>query len=267
MLVWIIKNAEGQFRQTNICIHDSVINNTTNDLERQMFRMRKKKFSEYIEIDADVFDTDASYIDAEINIILEMLAPYINPGANIQLIKDWLAYTIVHKQSIIALASSLRDRPYMMDISKRLFVHDIDKLIMYTLYIPMGIEPKKINELHVVNNQHHLKSIESATFYDLMEAWFDYESSSLTKVDKPLNAYDFIKKKKPEYLDAFNPVFKVFSSYNKPCVYNHEMHCIHREYLVNTINQFIGELNKGFINLNNPAAVSSAINTLLQMYR
>lgn len=67
---------------------------------------------------------------------------------------------------------------------RRVFLHDIDKLVMYYFFVPAEVA----HNIHVKLASHHnRKTVDKAV---LQEMVIDWESARLTKPDKPLNAYD-----------------------------------------------------------------------------
>ena len=77
--------------------------------------------------------------------------------------------------------------------------HDLDKLALYIFCPWLG--PKKIKELHRSWSAHHKLGGRPE------ESLFDWESARFTKPDKPMNAWDTLITRKPEWKEIMYPWF------------------------------------------------------------
>jgi hypothetical protein len=107
---------------------------------------------------------------------------------------EYCAYTYRHRQAIKYLINKLiDDDKTKQEMLKRAIAHDIDKIIMYQF-----IDRAEASKLHKLNASHHMANNIPKTYFDMLEAVLDYESSGYTKPDKPLNAFDTINRFKRE---------------------------------------------------------------------
>lgn len=103
---------------------------------------------------------------------------------------DWCVYTYKHRKMFAFIADKLiKDEAAKQEILKRALWHDVDKLLMYSY-----LDQDESQKYHVKVNSHHLECDVPKTYIDYLETVIDYECSPYTKPDKPLNAYDFLKK-------------------------------------------------------------------------
>ena len=97
-------------------------------------------------------------------------------------------YTFLHRKALnylvnrVVLNNDLRN-----ELLKRVEVHDVDKMLLYQFF-----NPDDVHSWHKLNNSHHLDVNELSSDLDRYEAILDYESSAMTKPDKPLNAWSYI---------------------------------------------------------------------------
>jgi hypothetical protein len=77
--------------------------------------------------------------------------------------------------------------------SLRGYLHDLDKLILYALFIFIKSEKikKMISKIHHKRSKHHEKGNCEKDFEQMI---IDWECARDTKPDKPLNAYDTLYK-------------------------------------------------------------------------
>ena len=125
-----------------------------------------------------------------------------------------IKYTLEHKLAIMALSYE-----FLGYISKRIILHDTEKLVLYTM-----MDPKNAHNLHRGYSIHHSENFlhggPKAATMNRTEAIFDYECARYTKPDKPLNAYETIKKYFPsDFKDQENILrdFGICSSEKKDC--------------------------------------------------
>lgn len=111
---------------------------------------------------------------------------------------EWCIYTYRHRKMFAYIAEKLiKNETHKAAILERAKWHDVDKLLMYLL-LDQDVSQKH----HVEIRKHHLEykadpvtNIATEKCYiDYLETVIDYECSPYTKPDKPLNAYDFLKK-------------------------------------------------------------------------
>ena len=107
---------------------------------------------------------------------------------------DNIVYTIRHKVAYLRVEKQLLGRNTL-----RGYRHDLDKIWLYIRYN----DDKLIQKKHRENNEHHVECTKGIV--NLLELIIDCECARYTKPDKPLNAYDTIKKYYPEYLDKCIP--------------------------------------------------------------
>lgn len=127
---------------------------------------------------------------------------------------DHIKYTLAHKLAIMALSYE-----YLGHVSKRLLLHDTEKLVFYTM-----MDPRKAHDLHRFYSIHHHEVFAtpstSVCTDSYKEAVLDYECARYTKPDKPLNAYATIQKYYPGDFKRQEPMLKQFgicSPENRDC--------------------------------------------------
>lgn len=106
--------------------------------------------------------------------------------------KKYLEYTFMHRKAFLFVVNKLIKNPVDKDIMLiRAKWHDLDKAFLYTL-----IDKKTASAYHRRTAPHHMEPLNETPKdkYDIMEAVFDFECAGYTKEDKPLNAYDTIRK-------------------------------------------------------------------------
>lgn len=101
--------------------------------------------------------------------------------------KEFLKYNCSHRHEVIRIEKQCLG--YNTLLTR---IHDIDKLIMFFLFIP----EKWISKIHRYVSWHHPNN--KIEWFRLNEAIFDWESARFTKPDKPLNARDTCLKFYPE---------------------------------------------------------------------
>lgn len=100
------------------------------------------------------------------------------------------AYTYRHRQAIKYLIEKLiPDEQLKTVMLQRAATHDMDKMVMYQV-----LEYPEAHRIHRQTSLHHMNNDHPKSYYDYVEAVLDYESAGYTKPDKPMNAYDYIKK-------------------------------------------------------------------------
>lgn len=108
---------------------------------------------------------------------------------------EYCQYTYRHRKALLYFIEKnkfLSDEE-KSEMMKRARYHDLDKMTMYLFH-----SKDSSSDYHRHNNKHHLSEYyggkNEISYYDRMEAIFDFECAALTKWDKPLNAFDTMKK-------------------------------------------------------------------------
>lgn len=120
----------------------------------------------------------------------------------------YLKYTYLHRRAFAYVVERLVKDPEDLDeMRRRAAVHDMDKMVYYTL-MPKAEASKK----HRSAAPHHMENGGRKIYYDFLEAVIDFECAALTKPDKPLNAYDTVLKYGPEnypqHMDALMEIME-----------------------------------------------------------
>jgi len=114
---------------------------------------------------------------------------------------------------IAAVLYTLRHRKAFLKIEKQLLgrntwrgrLHDIDKLFLY--WIPF----LSIEQVHLIHRRINLHHNEKSTLEaDLLEMIIDWECARYTKPDKPLNAYQTMRKLYPEMEERIVPLLRKY---------------------------------------------------------
>lgn len=116
-------------------------------------------------------------------------------------------YTYRHRKALLYYIqkNQFLTKEEKEEMLKRARLHDLDKMTLYLFW-----EKEKSSDYHRSHNPHHLAECEDVEigYYDKMEAIFDFECAALTKWDKPLNAFDTMKKWYPEYEAELLPILQ-----------------------------------------------------------
>ena len=110
---------------------------------------------------------------------------------------EYCIYTYKHRNAMKYLFNKyIKFNPELTDdlknaLYQRILEHDIDKMFLY-----LTLDKEKASKIHRNTASHHMENNLSKNELDYFEAILDYESAGYTKPDKPLNAYDTIKKLK-----------------------------------------------------------------------
>lgn len=106
-----------------------------------------------------------------------------------------LRYSFEHRQAIAYVAQKrFGDDPMFPMLEKEIRFHDLDKMYLYTL-----VDKKSASAYHKATSHHHLENNHKMSKLELMEAICDWECAAYTKPDKPNNAFDAIKRLKPNH--------------------------------------------------------------------
>jgi len=108
---------------------------------------------------------------------------------------DDIIYTIRHKIAYLRVEKQL-----LGCNTFRGYMHDIDKIWLYIRYNDEDI----IRQKHRENADHHVETKHPTI--NLMELIIDCECARYTKPDKPLNAFETIKRYYPQYLHYCLPI-------------------------------------------------------------
>lgn len=106
-------------------------------------------------------------------------------------------YTWEHKKAVLQVEKELLGRVTIGGI-----LHDVDKLFLYLLFTK-----KETSKIHRSYSRHHLGNHKSEK--DVINALVDWESSRLTKPDKPETAKEYLLKFIPEQQHIYKPLMKV----------------------------------------------------------
>jgi len=71
-----------------------------------------------------------------------------------------------------------------------------------------------VHEFHTAHSRHHL--LKARTHKDYVQLIIDWECARFTKLDKPMNAYDFLINCKPEEKEKILPIIQELDIVN-PC--------------------------------------------------
>lgn len=91
------------------------------------------------------------------------------------------------------------------------FLHDTDKVFyLYPVALIFGKDKNWIKNKHRLNNRHHVESKYDKSYKDYVEMIIDWECARFTKPDKPLNAFQTMKKFYPDMEPKILPILKKF---------------------------------------------------------
>lgn len=145
--------------------------------------------------------------------IMKMLPVSKEDVSDMDASNNHIKYTLEHKLAIMALAYE-----FMGYVSKRIILHDTEKLVLYTM-----MDPKIVHCLHRSHSIHHSENFMQGNHDatdNQMEAILDYECARYTKSNKPLNAYATIMKYYPSDFHIQENIlmkFNICSPENKDC--------------------------------------------------
>ncbi len=109
-----------------------------------------------------------------------------------------VAYTMIHKGAFMECEHYLTGR-----YSFRGLLHDWEKPLAYL--IP-GLTDSKIQQFHCNFHGHHIEGPSTNKVDHLIEAYLDWNSSAITKPDKPLDPYATLIHFYPKSIDLMLPV-------------------------------------------------------------
>lgn len=109
-------------------------------------------------------------------------------------------YTLRHRKAFRKVEKDILGKNTL-----RGYLHDIEKPLLY-----MIVGKKKGSKIHKKISRHHSRA---KTKEDRIQQIIDWESSRITKPDKPYNAYDTLMVYFPELQDIMLPIFKELKVY------------------------------------------------------
>lgn len=117
-------------------------------------------------------------------------------------------YTYLHRKAFVYYVNNNKylTEEERNELLRRAKVHDMDKQTLYLFW-----EKEKSSKYHKKHASHHFPKdcdLSKKDYYDFLESVFDYECAALTKPDKPLNAYDTMKKYFPTLEEYLLPIMK-----------------------------------------------------------
>jgi len=105
-------------------------------------------------------------------------------------------YTLKHKSAFLHVEKKLLGKNTLSG-----YIHDCDKLFLYLMPF---VDKKKVSKIHRNRSKHHIQN--AATKRQIAQAIIDWECARYTKPDKPLDAFDTMKKHYPAYEAKVLPV-------------------------------------------------------------
>jgi len=115
-------------------------------------------------------------------------------------------YTLEHKKAFLQVERNLLGHNTLRGI-----IHDTDKLFcLYPLAFILGRDKKWVQNNHRKHNRHHVECKKERTRRDYIEMIIDWECARFTKADKPLDAYDTMKKFYPQLQNVILPLLHEF---------------------------------------------------------
>lgn len=122
---------------------------------------------------------------------------------------EYCKYTYRHRKALLYFIqkNEFLTEEEKEEMIKRAKYHDLDKMTMYLFW-----SKNASSDFHRNTNRHHLSeyggNLNDISYYDKMEAVFDFECAALTKWDKPLNAFDTMKKWYPQLENELLPILQ-----------------------------------------------------------
>jgi hypothetical protein len=107
-------------------------------------------------------------------------------------------YTLKHKSAFLRVEKELLGRNTIAG-----YFHDCDKLVLFL--IPF-VKKDTVTRIHRKRSKHHIQN--AKTERQITQAIIDWECARYTKPDKPLDAFDTMKKHYPSYESKVLPVLK-----------------------------------------------------------
>ena len=114
------------------------------------------------------------------------------------------SYTWKHKKAFLQV-----EKKALGHNTLRGYMHDNDKLFfLYFLAMLLNKDSKWVHNIHRKHNRHHIENSQVKTHNDYIEMIIDWECARYTKPDKPLNAYNTMKKYYPDLEPYILPIIK-----------------------------------------------------------
>ena len=152
-----------------------------------------------------------------------------------------VCYTLEHK-----LAFLEREHYLTGHYSLRGIFHDWEKPFLYLT--PWITDEKKIQEMHRKFSSHHVGCAKTSKAEHLIEMYIDWDCASITKPDKPLNAFETLLHWYPEFIRVMLPVCLAMDiTAVKPEIYIHPWHKLNKDpkynaYLYQQVQNVLKEL-------------------------
>jgi hypothetical protein len=114
------------------------------------------------------------------------------------------SYTWQHKKAFLRI-----EKKVLGHNTFRGYLHDADKLLfLYFLAVILNCDAKWVHNIHRKHCRHHAENKYTKTRKDYIEMIIDWECARYTKPDKPLNAYNTMKKYYPNLEPYVLPLIK-----------------------------------------------------------
>lgn len=131
-----------------------------------------------------------------------------------------VCYTLEHK-----LAFLEREHYLTGHYSLRGFLHDWEKPFLYLC--PWIRNEEKVQTMHRAFSPHHVGCAKTSKIEHLIEMYIDWDCATLTKPDKPLNAFETLIHFYPASINIMLPVCLVMDpDLVKPHIYLHHWHVL-----------------------------------------
>ena len=105
-------------------------------------------------------------------------------------------YTLKHKAAFLKVEKEVLGKNTVAG-----YFHDCDKLFLYL--VPF-VKKGTVSKIHRNRSKHHIQN--ATTKSQITQAIIDWECARFTKPDKPLDAFDTMKKHYPDYEYKVLPV-------------------------------------------------------------
>lgn len=137
-------------------------------------------------------------IKKELNNYTNLLSIQI-PIYERQLKKDYIKYSLRHKKAFLDIEKRILGKNTL-----RGYFHDLDKVILYCIF-----DPKKVSNWHKNHAKHHIAKAKKEK--DYLEMMIDWQCANLTKLDKPLDAYDTLYLYYPSLEEKMLPLLEKYN--------------------------------------------------------
>ena len=114
-------------------------------------------------------------------------------------------YTLKHKEAFLRVEKELLGRNTITG-----YLHDCDKLL---LYLTPFVSKDAVTKIHRRLSKHHIQNAKSDKH--VVQAIIDWECARFTKPDKPLDAFDTMRKHYPSYENLVSPTLEKLGLRNK----------------------------------------------------